>query len=180
MAQNGNFRKKGLEYTGALEILKVILSYDYLWINIRVKGGAYGCMSGFKRSGESFLVSYRDPHLKRTLEVYQGVPDYIRAFEADEREMTKYIIGTISNKDVPRTPQMQGSISKCAYFSQVTEEMLQKERDQILGARKEDIQALAAIVEAVLSDEQICVVGSETAISKAEDVFMEVKPLISC
>ena len=180
VAQSGNFRKKGLEYTGALEILKVILSYDYLWINIRVKGGAYGCMSGFKRNGESFLVSYRDPHLKRTLEVYQGVPDYIRAFEADEREMTKYIIGTISNKDVPRTPQMQGSISKCAYFSQVTEEMLQKERDQILGARKEDIQALAAIVEAVLSDEQICVVGSETAISKAEDVFMEVKPLISC
>ena len=180
VAQNGNFRKKGLEYTGALEILKVILSYDYLWINIRVKGGAYGCMSGFKRSGESFLVSYRDPHLKRTLEVYQGVPDYIRAFEADEREMTKYIIGTISNKDVPRTPQMQGSISKAAYFSKVTEEMLQKERDQILGAQKEDIQALAALVEAVLADEQICVVGSETAISKAEDVFMEVKPLISC
>ena len=176
----GNFEREGYDYTGALRILRVMLSYDYLWINIRVKGGAYGCMSGFKRSGESFLVSYRDPHLKRTLEVYKGVPDYIRAFEADEREMTKYIIGTISNKDVPRTPQMQGSISKCAYFSRVTEEMLQKERDQILGARKEDIQALSAIVEAVLSDEQICVVGSETAISKAEDVFMEVKPLISC
>ena len=180
VAQNGNFLKKGLEYTGALDILKVILSYDYLWINLRVKGGAYGCMSGFKRNGESFLVSYRDPHLKRTLEVYQGVPDYIRAFEADEREMTKYIIGTISNKDVPRTPQMQGSISKTAYFSRITEEMLQKERNQILGAQKEDIQALAALVEAVLSDEQICVVGSETAIEKAEDVFMEVKPLISC
>lgn len=178
VAQNGNFRKKGLEYTGALEILKVILSYDYLWINLRVKGGAYGCMSGFKRNGESFLVSYRDPHLKRTLEVYQGVPDYIRAFEADEREMTKYIIGTISNKDVPRTPQMQGSISKTAYFSNVTEDMLQKERNQILGAQKEDIQKLAALVEAVLSDDQICVVGSETAIEKAKDVFMEVKPLI--
>ena len=180
VAQNGNFRKKGLEYTGALEILKVILSYDYLWINLRVKGGAYGCMSGFKRNGESFLVSYRDPHLKRTLEVYQGVPDYIRAFEADEREMTKYIIGTISNKDVPRTPQMQGSISKTAYFSKVTEDMLQKERNQILEAQKEDIQKLAALVEAVLSDDQICVVGSETAIEKAEDVFMEVKPLIGC
>lgn len=178
VAQNGNFRKKGLEYTGALEILKVILSYDYLWINLRVKGGAYGCMSGFKRNGESFLVSYRDPHLKRTLEVYQGVLDYIRAFEADEREMTKYIIGTISNKDVPRTPQMQGSISKTAYFSNVTEDMLQKERNQILGAQKEDIQKLAALVEAVLSDDQICVVGSETAIEKAKDVFMEVKPLI--
>ena len=121
------------------------------------------------------------PHLKRTLEVYQGVPDYIRAFEADEREMTKYIIGTISNKDVPRTPQMQGSISKNPHISpKVTEDMLQKERNQILGAQKEDIQKLAALVEAVLSDDQICVVGSETAIENAEDVFMEVKPLIGC
>ena len=174
VARAGHIKK----YYGTYRILKVILSYDYLWINLRVKGGAYGCMSGFKRNGESFLVSYRDPHLKRTLEVYQGVPDYIRAFEADEREMTKYIIGTISNKDVPRTPQMQGSISKTAYFSNVTEDMLQKERNQILGAQKEDIQKLAALVEAVLSDNQICVVGSETAIEKAEDVFMEVKPLI--
>ena len=106
VAQTGNFRKQGQEYTGALEILKVVLSYDYLWMNLRVKGGAYGCMSGFKRSGESFFVSYRDPHLGRTLEVYQGIPGYIRDFQADEREMTKYIIGTISGKDVPQTPMM--------------------------------------------------------------------------
>lgn len=71
-AQAGNFRKKGFAYTGALNILKVALSYDYLWINIRVKGGAYGCMSGFKYSGESFFVSYRDPHLKRTYDVFAG------------------------------------------------------------------------------------------------------------
>ena len=150
VAQNGNFRKKGLEYTGALEILKVILSYDYLWINLRVKGGAYGCMSGFKRNGESFLVSYRDPHLKRTLEVYQGVPDYIRAFEADEREMTKYIIGTISNKDVPRTPQMQGSISK-PHISPMLQRICSRRKEiRSSGAQKEDIQKLAALVEAVL------------------------------
>lgn len=119
---------KGLEYTGALEILKVILSYDYLWINLRVKGGAYGCMSGFKRNGESFLVSYRDPHLKRTLEVYQGVPDYIRAFEADEREMTKYIIGTISNKDVPRTPQMQ-EVSQKPHISPMLQRICSRRKE---------------------------------------------------
>ena len=76
VAQTGNFRKAGFEYTGTLNILKVALSYDYLWTNIRVKGGAYGCMSGFKRSGESFFVSYRDPHLKRTLDIFAGIPDY--------------------------------------------------------------------------------------------------------
>ena len=178
VARAGNFIDGGASYTGALQILKVILSYDYLWQNVRVKGGAYGCMSNFTRIGDGYFVSYRDPNLEKTNEIYEGVSEYLRQFSVGERDMTKYIIGTISNKDVPRTPQMQGSISKTAYFSNVTEDMLQKERNQILGAQKEDIQKLAALVEAVLSDDQICVVGSETAIEKAEDVFMEVKPLI--
>lgn len=180
VARTGNFRKKGYEYTGALDILKVALSYDYLWMNLRVKGGAYGCMSGFKRSGESYFVSYRDPHLKRTLDVYEGIPEYVRTFQADEREMTKYIIGTISGKDVPRTPQMQGSISKTAYFCGITEEMMQKERNQILNADVEDIRNLAPLVEAILSDDAVCVVGSETAIEKEQEIFKEIKSLISC
>ena len=178
VAQCGNFLKKGLAYTGALEILKVILSYDYLWINLRVKGGAYGCMSGFKRNGEGYFVSYRDPHLRRTLEVFRGIPDYVRTFDADEREMTKYIIGTISGKDVPRTPQMQGNISKTAYFSGITEKELQEERDQILNAGVEDIRALSDIVEAILSDKAICVVGSESALQKAEGELKEIRPLV--
>lgn len=180
VAQTGNFKKAGLAYTGALEILKVALSYDYLWMNLRVKGGAYGCMSGFRRSGESFFVSYRDPHLARTLDVFAGIPDYIRSFSADEREMTKYIIGTISGKDVPKTPQMQGNASRTAYFCGVTREMLQRERDEILGATTEDMRALAPLVEAVLSDKEICVVGSESAVEKNKDTFMEIKPLITC
>ena len=180
VAKCGNFVKKGYAYTGALEILKVALSYDYLWINLRVKGGAYGCMSGFRRSGESYFVSYRDPHLRRTLEVYQGVPEYVRTFQADERELTKYIIGTISGKDVPRTPQSQGALGRMAYFRGLTVEMMQKERDQILDATVEDIHALAPLIEAILADDQICVVGSESAVEKAKDVFMETKPLVSC
>ncbi len=179
VAQSGNFRKKGLSYHGALNILKVALSYDYLWMNLRVKGGAYGCMCGFRRSGESYFVSYRDPHLKRTLEVYQGIPDYVRNFQADEREMTKYIIGTISGKDVPRTPQMQGSVSRTAWFCGITEEMVQKERDEILQAGAEDIRNLAPLIEAVLSEKSICVVGSETAVQKEKEIFGEIKSLIT-
>ena len=179
VAQAGNFRKKGYDYTGALNILKVALSYDYLWTNIRVKGGAYGCMSGFKRSGESFFVSYRDPHLKRTLDVFADIPEYVRSFRADEREMTKYIIGTISGKDVPRTPKMQGAVSRTAWFCGITEEMAQKERDEILQANESDIQALAPLIEAVLSNEAVCVVGSEPAINKEKDLFDTVLPLIT-
>ncbi|MBQ0000761.1 MAG: insulinase family protein [Clostridiales bacterium] len=180
VAQTGNFREKGYDYTGALSILKVILGYDYMWLNIRVKGGAYGCMNGFKRNGDSYFVSYRDPHLKHTLEVYRGIPDYVRSFTADEREMTKYIIGTISGKDVPKTPQMKGSVSKSAYFCNVSEEMVQRERDEILNASEKDIQALAPLIEAILENQAICVVGSESVINKDQDVLKSIKPLITC
>ena len=104
VARAGNFIDRGVEYTGALQILKVILSYDYLWQNIRVKGGAYGCMSGFNRIGEGYLVSYRDPNLEKTNEVYEGVTEYLKNFTVSDRDMTKYIIGTISNLDQPLTP----------------------------------------------------------------------------
>ena len=177
VAQSGNFRKKGLEYTGALEILKVILSYDYLWINLRVKGGAYGCMSGFKRNGESFLVSYRDPHLKRTLEVYQGVPDYIRAFEADEREMTKYIIGTISDMDTPMNPSAKGARSMTAYLQGLDFADIQKERDQVIGATDEDIRGLKDLIASVLEEKNLCVIGNEDNLKSQSDMFMQLKNL---
>ena len=177
VARCGNFRSAGLEYTGALKILQVILSYDYLWLNIRVKGGAYGCMSGFGRSGEGYLVSYRDPNLKETNEIYEGIPAYLEAFDPDERDMTKYVIGTISNLDAPLTPSVKGSRGLSAYLSGVTEEMMQTERDQILGATKEDIRALAAQVRAVLSTGSFCVVGNEEKIEASRGTFGEVSSL---
>lgn len=174
VARCGNFRKGGCEYTGALKILQVILSYDYLWLNIRVKGGAYGCMSGFGRSGEGYLVSYRDPNLKETNQIYEGIPEYLENFDPDERDMTKYVIGTISNLDTPLTPSIKGSRGLSAYLSQITEEMQQKERDQILQATKEDIRALAAQVRAILATGSFCVVGNEEKIEANRAMFGEV------
>ncbi len=178
VAMGGNFRKEGYAYSGSMQILRMILNYDYLWMNLRVKGGAYGCMSGFKRSGSTWLVSYRDPKLAETLETYRRLPDYIRSFDADERQMTKYIIGTISAMDTPLTPQAKGALSMGAWFSGITEEMMQSERDEILSAGPEQIRALAQAVEAVIQQEQICVIGSEGAIEKQKDVFAAVRYLI--
>ncbi|MFR4784135.1 MAG: hypothetical protein ACLUAR_15700 [Pilosibacter sp.] len=142
VAHCGTFAGSGYSYTGALRILKVMLSYDYLWINIRVKGGAYGCMSGIGRSGEGYFVSYRDPEVKKSDDIYLGIPDYLENFEADERTMTKYVIGTISDIDTPLTPSLQGSRGLSAWYSGVTDEMLKKEREEILNATVEDIRAL--------------------------------------
>lgn len=109
MARCGSFAGSGYPYTGVLRLLKVALNYDYLWINLRVKGGAYGCMSAITRSGDGYFVSYRDPNMKETNDIYEGIPEYLENFNADERDMTKYVIGTISELDTPLTPSQKGA-----------------------------------------------------------------------
>ena len=171
VARTGNFIDHGASYTGALQILKVILSYDYLWQNIRVKGGAYGCMSNFNRIGEGYFVSYRDPNLSRTVEVYEGVVDYLENFTVSERDMTKYIIGTMSNIDQPMTPAIKGERSMNLYMNKVSADMIREERNQILDAGQEDIRALARVAKAVLKADQFCVIGSEEKIEENRDMF---------
>ena len=177
VAKTGDFICEGYEYTGALRLLRIILSYDYLWINVRVKGGAYGCMNTFLRSGESYFVSYRDPNLSDTLDVYDRIPEYIKSFSPDERDMTKYIIGTFSALDTPMNPEAKGSRSLSAYLEGITYEQIQKERNEILNAQPEDIRRLADLVEAVLKKDSICVIGNENMIKESAGLF-ENKKLI--
>ena len=174
VARAGNFIDQGVPYHGALQILKVILSYDYLWQNVRVIGGAYGCMTNFNRIGEGYFVSYRDPNLKRTMDVYEGVVDYLENFTVTDRDMTKYIIGTMSNIDQPMTPAIKGERSMNLYMNRVSEEMIQKERCQILEAQQEDIRKLAPVVEAVLRADQICVIGGEEKIEEDRELFQNI------
>lgn len=178
VARTGNYMKDGFSYTGALRILKVVLSYDFLWKNIREQGGAYGCMSGFNRLGEGYMVSYRDPNLEKTDEVFKKVPEYLKNLQIEERDMVKYIIGTISELDVPLTPAGKGSRSLMAYLDHITSEDLQRERDEILQATVEDLRALAPIVASVLEDQAICVIGGEEKIEAQKQLFQEVKNLI--
>lgn len=177
VARAGNFLDAGYEYHGAFQILQVLLGYEYLWQNVRVKGGAYGCMSRFSRLGEGFFVSYRDPNLEKTNEIYEGVVAYLRQFTAGERDMTKYIIGTMSNLDRPMTPVMKGDRSMNMYMCHISEEMVREERNQILDAGVEDIRALADIVKAVLDENLFCVIGSEDKIAEQKELFMEIRSI---
>ena len=177
VARAGNFRAHGFDYHGALRILKVIMEYDYLWINIRVKGGAYGCMNGYMKNGDTYFVSYRDPNLEKTNEIYDGIPAYIEQFTADERDMTKYIIGTISDMDVPMNPSTKGDRSMAAYLQNISYEEIQKERDQVIGATQEDIRGLRDMIASVLAENNLCVVGNEETLQASEGMFGEVKHL---
>jgi hypothetical protein len=171
VAAAGNFLKNGLRYHGALDVLSTIFSYDYLWLNVRVKGGAYGCMCSFSRSGNAYLTSYRDPNLLETYEIYKKAPEYVRSFTCDDRDMTKYIIGAISKLDAPLTPVAEGNFSLLSWLMGLDDSDLQRERDEVLSCTTEDIRKMAPYVQAIIDADTICVIGNEDKVSKAKDSF---------
>lgn len=171
VARTGFYKEEQEAFSSALRVLKTILSYEYLWTNVRVLGGAYGCMCSFLRTGEMYLVSYRDPNLKKTMEVYEAIPQFVKEFKASEREMTQYIIGTLGSLDTPLTPEAKGHRSLIAYLGGLSYDMVQRERDDMLQAKDSDIRALHTCIEKALSQGQICVIGNEIAIKKEEDMF---------
>lgn len=173
----GNYADKGLPYTGALRVLKVVMSYEYLWMQVRVKGGAYGCMCQFGKTGESYFVSYRDPNLEKTIEVYENAADFVAAFDADERTMTQYIIGAVSALDMPLTPAARGAYSLAGYMTGLSFERVQKERDELLSADAETIRRLAAHIRAFMEDDCLCVVGNEERIQAQKERFGAVEYL---
>ena len=175
VSQAGRFLKDGEEYNAALNVLQVIFSYDYLWNNVRVKNGAYGCMCGFSRIGDGYFTSYRDPNLKKTYEVYKNAPEYVKNFEASDRDMLKYIIGAIAKLDTPMTPSAEGAFSFACYLSGMSEQMLQQDRDEILSTDVTRIRELAPYIEAILSYDCIAALGDEDVIEKEADVFKELK-----
>jgi hypothetical protein len=177
VAAAGNFLKDGLTYHGALDVLTTIFSYDYLWLNIRVKGGAYGCMCSFSRSGNAYLTSYRDPNLLETYEIYKKAPEYVRNFNCDNRDMTKYIIGAISKLDTPLTPVAEGNFSLISWLMGLEDSDLQRERDEVLSCTTADIQAMAPYVQAIIDADTICVIGNEDKVEKAKDSFKNIVSL---
>ena len=173
----GNFAKNGGKFTGAFRVLKVIMSYDYLWTNIRVVGGAYGCGAVFSRTGNAAFFTYRDPHLKESIEIFRKVPEYLRSFTVDERDMTKYVIGTVSDMDTPMTPRVEGTRSMSALLSGLTLDTLKRERNEVLTCTEEDIRDLADRVEDALSDDSLCVIGGEDKVASEKELFDSVRAL---
>lgn len=178
VAQSGNYKNEFL-YTGALKVLKVLLSYDYLWLNIREKGGAYGCFINFMESGNAYIVSYRDSNLSKTYEVYEHIPEFLRNLDIDEKDIVRYIIGAVKELDMPMTPYLKGAHSFSCYMSGITEKDIQKERDEVLGTTKEKLISLSSLMEAVLKQRNICTMGNEEKIESEKNVFDTVKYLFS-
>ncbi len=174
----GDYQKHGLSYDGGLRVLRTILGYDYLWNNVRVLGGAYGCMNAFGRTGAAYFVSYRDPNLGDTIRIFREASSYIASLTLDERQITQFIIGALSELDMPQTPQTKGAISFQSYLAGLTDEDFQKERDELLSVDQDKIRSLSRYIDAFLEDEILCVVGSKEKIGEAKELFDNIRTLL--
>ncbi|OON96403.1 MAG: peptidase M16 [Candidatus Epulonipiscium fishelsonii] len=174
VAQGYNFKRLGFEYTGSMLMLKTILSMDYLWNNIRVKNGAYGCFSDFRKSGNMFFVSYRDPNIAKTLDIYKKVVNYIKNINLNERQIVQYLIGTISTLDFPYTPSTEGDIAQLYYLSSTKKEELATVRKELFNTTNETLRSFAPILQAILEQNQYCVFGNKTSIEQNKHLFEKI------
>ena len=166
-----DYKKLGYNWSGKMLVLNQVLSTDYLHTQIRVIGGAYGGFSDFSASGNACFASYRDPNLKETIENYDASPKFLETFVANEKEMTRFIIGTIANIDEPTTASQRGSIAVKNYFNKKTIEDLKVERSAILATTSEDIKSMSKMIQDILSQNAICVYGNDEKIKENKDLF---------
>lgn len=171
VAAGGDFRKFGYSFHGSMKVLETILRYEYLWTKIRVQGGAYGATARFDRNGTMFFASYRDPKLKESLQAYYDMPEWLSKLTLSERELTKYVIGTISGLDTPLTNSMRLEQAGVYHLKQVDAAMRQQMRSEIIDITNADLQSLAPLIAATLNDKYLCVVGSSQSIEANKEIF---------
>ena len=175
MGKGANFLRQGYRFTGTMRVVETLMRYDYLWTRVRVQGGAYGASAQFDRNGTMLFTSYRDPNLAETLAVFDGIAEYLRHFDASEREMTKYIIGTMSGIDMPLTPQMKGNVAAVGWIRGISQADRQKLRDEVLATRQQDIRALADLVADGMAQDTFCVFGNEVKLQENQSIFKRLK-----
>ena len=173
----GNFEELGYSYSGKMNVLEKILNTDYLWQQIRVKGGAYG--GGVSIGDTSVLFySYRDPNLKETLDAFAQSAAYLKNFNVSEQDITNFIIGTIAEMDAPSNPDQKGAKADVRYIVGMTQKDVQKNRDEVLSTTAEDIRNYGKMLEEVLKQNYHCVVGGEEQIQKNKGLFTVTKSIL--
>ena len=179
VSQGYNFRKLGFQYSGAMTVFSRLAGLDYLWNKVRVQGGAYGSFVSLSKNGDTVFSSYRDPNLKKTLKAFHGIKEYLAQFNPTDREMRKYIIGSVSALDKPLTPLMKGIVGTARFFKKIDAKLIQEHREEVMSSKPEHIRDITEMVAAVLDKEVICVVGNEGKLQEEESIFGEIIPVFN-
>ena len=164
-------RLTGVPYSGTWPVASRALSYDYLWNEVRVKGGAYGAGFQALRAGNLRFYSYRDPHLAETLGRFGGAGAWLSAFDPDADQMDGYVVSTVAALDAPLKARELARRQDGRHFARIGEEARLRTRAEAAGTRAEDVRALGAAVSAVAARNMACVFGNRDIIEAAADGF---------
>ena len=167
---------------GSIMAITKYLNSTWIWEKVRIQGGAYGGFATFDPySGVMTFLSYRDPNVLATLDVYDGTADFLRQLEINPSELTKTIIGAIGDLDAYQLPDAKGYTSLVRRLLGVTDQRRQRLRDELLAASPQDFKALAGALENLLRDGQVVILGSTSSIQTAADQrpgWMEIHPVL--
>ncbi len=170
VGKGANLYQLGYHLHGSILVITNTLHTSWLWERVRMRGGAYGAFCPFDhRSGVLTFLSYRDPNLLGTLEVYDQTAQFLGRLDLSQDELTKSIIGVISDLDAYQLPDARGYTSMLRYLAGDTEESRQRLRDQVLSTSLENFHQFAEILEMVREKGEVVVMGPAEALSAANE-----------
>lgn len=164
-------RRLGIDVTGAWAVAANALSYDYLWNEIRVKGGAYGC--GFRAAGErqTAFYTYRDPAIDPSLERVERAGAWLGSFEPDEAAFEGFIVSCVSGMDAPVKPYALTKRRNTTYLAELDPHAREERRAQMLAATPGELRSLGADVTRIAAESPTCVFGGRDVIAKSNAGF---------
>lgn len=160
-AKASNMARHGVSYHGSLFVLENILNFSYLWNEIRVQGGAYGCGFTASADGDICFHTYRDPQPGRSLDIFDRAAEFIRGYCANDPDLTPMILGAMASADPLLNTQMKISLAEGRYFKGTTYEEVCRTRRELIGTTKEDLLALTEVLEALAREDSVCVVAGQ-------------------
>ena len=172
-----NLNSLGFQVNGSLYVLQHIINYDYLWPEVRVKGGAYGCSLSLSISDDIIFGSFSDPNVINTYEVYDKTADYLLNFNPSEEEFISYLIGTVAKIDPPASTYSKIAGADKNHLCNLSIERLERLKKEILETTVEDIKAYSTLFKKIAQLSILCTVGNEVKINEY-DRFENVKKLV--
>lgn len=169
--KGGHLAQCGARYSGAMAVAARILSYGYLWNTVRVKGGAYGTRLAITPGGDVAFTSFRDPSAAASLAVFDKAGASLRELCASGQELTSYIISTIAATEPLLTARQKGMQAAEDYMEQVTGQMRQRDRRQILCTTKEDLEKVSRILDEICEKGGSCIVGGQEILEAAGEAL---------
>ena len=177
VAKGFNLKALGHEYNGELTVLSSILSMDYLHNAIRARGGAYGAGISISPNGNVTTFSYRDPNLRATIETYDKMGDFLRNLVLDDEDIKKYIIGSMTRFNPPLTASDINGLLLARRFSDSSEAQIEERMGQAIETTRESIMAKADLIDELMAQDYLAVLGSGDKIKEQKDLFHVIRPI---